>query len=101
MTDNKFKEFLRNEIKSGNKHLIEKALEQVKQLSLSQKTIDFICVNYGLNQAQANEMWEKMNKFNQLLIEKYGDNYLENADLIFRLTNRYKESLILKMKQNK
>ncbi len=69
-----------------------------KQLSLSQKTVDFICVNYGLNQSQANELWEKMNKFNQLLIEKYGDNYLEHADLIFRLTNRYKKSLILKMK---
>ena len=96
--DQKFKEFLRREARENPElfRLAAKLVEKVKPYNemLDDKTINAVSNLHNITKDQAKELWEKLMKFNELLMKKYGDAYLENADEVCSLTQKYKNNLV-------
>jgi predicted translin family RNA/ssDNA-binding protein len=97
--DQKFKEFLRAEARE-NPELVRIAaklalLSRDKHFNvLDDKTINAVSNLHNITKDQAKELWEKLMKFNELLMKKYGDAYLENADEVCSITQKYKNNLV-------
>tara|TARA_R110000782_G_C14716274_1_gene403711 strand:+ start:260 stop:487 length:228 start_codon:yes stop_codon:yes gene_type:complete len=62
--------------------------------------IKMLEIQTGLTSKQATEVWRKSLNFNKLLIEKYGDTYLENAEKCIALNKKYQDLLINQSKNN-
>ena len=96
--DDKFKQFLRDEYKknpTGFTALATKASKTMEnEMKLNDKTLSFVMEQYSITKLQAEDLWNKLTSFNKILVDKYGDTYLENANTICVLTQQYKEKLI-------
>ena len=96
----RFKDFLRREIISGNSHILEKCKTIVESKGeLSDATISFIAVENGITLVQSRDLWAKSVSFNNILIEKFGDSYLDKQEEVIKLTKKYQQNLVRKYKQ--
>lgn len=97
-TDDKFKQFLRDEYKKNPNSFTELATASTKimenNMKLNDKTLNFVMEQYSITRLQAEDLWNKLTAFNQILISKYGDKYLENANTICVLTQQYKDKVL-------
>ena len=53
----------------------------------------------GITREQANELWTKSMSFNQIFIDKYGDNYFKHSMEIMNATKAYQRKLLEKYKK--
>lgn len=67
-------------------------------MKLSNPTIQVIMRNNDITKEQAEDLWEKTISFNNILITKYGDKYMENVNEVVRLTKKYQNQLVAKYK---
>ena len=66
---------------------------------LNEATLRVVMQNNGITKEQAEDLWLKSVSFNNILLAKYGDTYLNNLDEITRLTHQYQNKLVKKYKQ--
>ena len=100
--DQKFKKYITNLLQTNPS--FRKAMEEMPQIKddkreLDPSTISYIQTLYDITEEQAKDLWEKLQTFNQLLIKKYGDTYFQNSNEIMKLTQQYKERMIMKYKK--
>jgi hypothetical protein len=104
--DEKFKKYITNLLQTNPsfRKAMEKATEEmpeskVYKRELHSSTISHVQTLYDITEEQAKDLWEKLQTFNELLIKKYGDTYFENGNEIMKLTQQYKERMIMKYKK--
>jgi len=61
---------------------------------LNDETLNFVMEQYCITRLQAEDLWNKVTSFNQILMNKYGDNYFDNANTILVLTQQYKDKVL-------
>ena len=93
MTDEQRKEFLSCFIDNVD------SLLKSGQLTTELKTRS--CGVTGLTAIEGELMWQKMLQFNHILIKKYGDSYWSKAGEIMKVTEDYRDSLIIKIKRDR
>ncbi len=107
MTTNndKFKDFLRKEFKE-NPELVIRARNMVQQaksknnaVELSEETLTFVMRTNQITKEQAKDLWSKSMSFNQILMKKYDDKYLDNVNEVCRLTKEYQQKLLATYKK--
>jgi hypothetical protein len=65
---------------------------------LCDTAIKSVMENTGLTREQTQDLWAKSISFNVVLINKYGDRYMQNLNEILRITKQYQENLVKKYK---
>ena len=101
--DQKFKKYITTLLRTNPS--FRKAMEEMPDVNkddkreLAPSTISHIQTLYDITEEQAKDLWEKLQTFNQLLIKKYGDTYFQNSNEIMKLTQQYKERMIMKYKK--
>lgn len=101
--DEKLKKYIGNLLRTNPS--FRKAMEEMPHINkddkttLNPSTILHIQTLYDITEEQAKDLWEKLQTFNQLLMKKYGDTYFQNVNEITKLTQQYKERMIMKYKK--
>jgi len=99
--DKQFNAKLREAVKSGKISIaglerFNEVCSELQSKKLNKPTTDFVSKENGITEAQSQELFDKMVSFNKILIDKYGDKYLENVNHIMSLVQEYKMKLITK-----
>ena len=100
--DQKFRKYITNLLQTNpsfRKAMEEMPESKIYKRELQPSTISHIQTLYDITEEQAKDLWEKLQTFNQLLIKKYGDTYFQNSNEIMKLTQQYKERMIMKYKK--
>ncbi len=69
-----------------------------QEMKLNDATLEVIMKNNGITKEQAEDLWVKSLSFNNILLAKYGDDYLKKINEVTKLTHQYQRKMVEKYK---